>query len=299
MKYMQILVSLFIVIFVVYKIGINSIQSTLLEVNPVYLIAVGILYFLQIIFNIIKFKKVAELFGQKLTLISCVKICVKSLFFGLVAFGGLGEFLTKTYQLKKNDIKLKDNLSVQVYDKILSLSGLVSVSAVCLIIGGERIIKDLKIETGISNIYALAFFILCVFLLFFIVRYSRFKNNVISISSKIFNSQTIFIYFLAVLSNSISIIITALCFKSLNVDVFEKLEILYSSPIISFVCAFPLFFNGWGVREILWKYLFTAIGLEANKAVVGSLMIGILLPIVVSIMFIGVISIKKFSNNTN
>lgn len=296
MKYIQVIISIMLIIFVFRKADINRFIDSFGDVEFPLVVLMILIFALQIFLNVCRFKIVLLIFGITTKFSQIFKLYINSLFAGLILFGSIGELVAKTYQLKKHNVKLKQNISAQVIDKAMALLGLLTVALICM----AGLQNEFANIVGISLSDAFYFSSLIVFSCLIIIYIASFKYRKIKLYAKsfyglFFTKKSVLCLILSIISHSLSIVIAAASFSSIGISIFKQKVAVFSVPIINAISAFPLFFNGWGIREVLWQTLLVRLGYESEQAMLGSLIIGLGLPVTVLIIYFMNLLISKFN----
>ena len=286
MKYIQVIISILLIIFAFRKADISRLSDSLDDIDSSFIALMILVFACQITLNIYRFTLVLRIFDPAPKFKEIFKIYISSLLAGLVFFGSVGEFLAKTYQLKKRSINLRHNISAQLLDKLIALSGLAIVASVCLI-GLESEFYNL-VGVSLNYVFYLAislvlFGLIIIYLIS--LKFEKIRSKLENVFKLAISRNTLLCLILSIISHSLSILIAAASFSSIGISIFKEQVAAFSVPVINAISAFPLFFNGWGVREVLWQNLLVRLGYEAEQAMLGSLIIGLGLPATVLIVY--------------
>lgn len=284
------LVGVFIFIFILLKIDINQTIEIFTKVKIEYIIFSALLFIPHLFVKSLRWNLLLRQQKINYSFFDTFIIYLSSLYVGFITPGRLGEFI-KVFHLKNDkNIKYTVGLASVMLDRLFDLYLLLMLSVICIV------------RFNIFNNYSNAFLVVLVFLS--CLPLLIFKKNVISgiltssrfrFVSKIISKKNplkiknFILEFTYLLNFKIftSIILTILGYFffflqckliaiSINLDIgFTNLSLFNSlSNMISFL---PISFSGIGTRDAVLVYLFRLINIDAEYAVLFSLLVFITL----------------------
>lgn len=269
----KITVSIILLIWIFYFIGVNKILIQLKNINIFFLLIAFIFVFFQIFFKALKWNSIIRMFKKRLDLYPSFVYTTISLAFGIVTPGRVGEFIKAKYLVNKTKIKYKESFITVILDKIFD------VFAIFLL--GLFGFMSLRDEIPYSGFFIFGFLLALIFLILLIF----FFNVLPTYTKKLFpqkyrawRNKTSFTKKLYTLTLAYSLVIWI-------VYVFEGFFILkalgLTNPSISGLMivialmalssAVPVTFGGIGIREIVAIYFLLLLGIPTETAALFSI----------------------------
>lgn len=286
MKNLIRLVGVFIFIFILLKIDIKQTIKIFTNVKIEYIILSSLLFIPHLFVKSIRWNLLLRQQKIKYSFFDTFIIYLSSLYVGFITPGRLGELIKVFYLKNDKNINYGVGLASVMLDRIFDLYLLLLLSIICLI--------RFNIFENFSNAFLIVIvFLSCLPLLIFKkkVIYHFLQRVKLKFVRKIINRKVPFriknfiseFVFLLNFRLFTSILLTFLGYFffflqckliaiSINLDIgFINLSLFNSlSNIISFL---PISFSGIGTREAVLVYLFGLVNMDAESAVLFSLLV--------------------------
>ncbi len=274
-----------LLIFIIKRVGLNSILETFSSINLVYLPVVLGLYGITLILGGIKLWILLRSLSDKIPVSKALSYSMLSWAVGLFTPGKVGEF-SLVYLLKKENLEIGKAISVTLIDKSITLLTLLICSTF-----GMFMLFGLKYTFYLPLVLAVAgtAFYLVMFFAEKInsERFNRgLRNFRASLKEFLKKHKTLlFINFiLTLLKWSVTGVAFFVVFASLGSSSNVFLIIVISMTII-IINIIPITLHGFGLKEVAAVYLYGMINIPEEVAVVSSLLFS-LLAYAISVSFI-------------
>lgn len=275
-KIVQVLVSIALLIFVITKIGPNTILYTFTSIKLSYFPLIVSLYGLTLILGGLNLWILLRPVKRTIPLIQVVTYSMVSWAVGLFTPGKLGEF-SVAYLLNKDGLEISKGVAVALVDKFVTLSTLMICSGI-----GMFILFGTKYTIFFS--VGLASLLIAVYLLIFCVGQINARKPVTwlrdfqsSLTDFFKDNKGILVinFFLTMIKWCITGLSFYVVFASFGSSANVALIIIISMTI-TFINIIPVTLHGLGLKEIAAIYLYGMIGVPQEIAVVSSLFFSIL-----------------------
>lgn len=275
-KIVQVLVSIALLIFVITKIGPNTILYTFTSIKLIYFPIIVSLYGLTLILGGLNLWILLRPVKRTIPLIQVVTYSMVSWAVGLFTPGKLGEF-SVAYLLNKDGLEISKGVAVALVDKFVTLSTLMICSGI-----GMFILFGTKYTIFFS--VGLASLLIAVYLLIFCVGQINARKPVTwlrdfqsSLTDFFKDNKGILVinFFLTMIKWCITGLSFYVVFASFGSSANVALIIIISMTI-TFINIIPVTLHGLGLKEIAAIYLYGMIGVPQEIAVVSSLFFSIL-----------------------
>jgi uncharacterized protein (TIRG00374 family) len=311
---LKIAITIGILAFIFSKIPIADVWLSLKQVNRLYvsisfLILIGMRYVAAY-----RIKIFTNVHKMKISIKQLFEISLMTSFYGLFLPGTLAGGAVRWYKISKADKKPAESLSAIVYDRFISILGLIMVGAFFWLF--ERQVQTNQ-EMGLILFVVVIVFVACYVLAFngktasffikmndkmvFIPEFVREKIKKILVSStdyrKISKRKHIEIFIVSILHDFCGILSMYLFSLSLDLPL-TFVQLGWIRSIVSILSMLPISFAGIGVREGSMIFLLQAYGIESGSAIALSFLI--LSGNIVLALCGGLIEIKNllFSDNS-
>lgn len=278
---LRVIVSILLLGFLFWKfVDLREFYQIIKKTNLLYFILAYLSAMLGIIISSVRWKVILEHNKQKIGLIELISLYFIGKFYNLIIPGTISGDIVRSYKssLKKGD---RATLFLSVFlERIVGFVGLLLVMILGLIILYDSLPKEIIIQ-----LIGLVTFLVIGFLL---INYKPFKNLLLSIAkTKFLNKYNlknkiqktyrsfkslknlkllVKTLLLSLIFIFLSFLSTFLIAKSINVDI-PFLYLASVIPIITIFTMIPISFAGTGIREGLYIYFFSHVGVGNEEAV--------------------------------
>ncbi len=279
----KIAITIGILAFIFSKIPIADVWLSLKQVNRLY---VGISFLILIGMRYVaayRIKIFTNVHKMKISIKQLFEISLMTSFYGLFLPGTLAGGAVRWYKISKADKKPAESLSAIVYDRFISILGLIMVGAIFWLF--ERQVQTSQ-EMGLILFVALIVFVASYILAFngkvasclikmndamvFIPEFVREKIKKILVSSmdyrKISKRKHIEIFIVSILHYFFGILSRYLFSLSLDLPL-TFVQLGWIRSIVTILSMLPISFAGIGVREGSMIFLLQAYGIESASAI--------------------------------
>lgn len=205
--------------------------------------------------------------------------------------------------LKIEKIPISKGISSVLLDRVSVVGGLIMFSVLslsCILAFVEMASYDVLLLSALLivlvSIAASFFYVpyIMVYVLHGFIR-KKYRFSLLRTAStvlKLFKNRQLFLatFSATLVSTLTSILIFWVLIQSQGLAV-EFMMVFLLVPVVMFVAALPISYNGWGVRELSVVYLFGMLGMDKESAVVISVQYGILYTVFSLIGGIGVLKL--------
>lgn len=279
----KIIITLFFVFFILFRIDYKEILHALTRVNlGMYLLAISVFLINQLISSY-RWKILLSAQNINIRLITLYKLYLFGFIFNFVLPSNIGGDLVKTYELiKKNNGSNKSDIAVStMFDRILGLFALVII-AFFAVMFSDFIIWPTKLAllAGILIIISMA--------LFFYVKNDLFAMTINKIplqkikktllrtltSFKTYKTKSNILWTglaISVLFHFIGILNQYLLFTAAHIKI-PILFLFFAIPINRLIVALPISFGGIGLNEFSLISLLGIIGISSNDVITYALL---------------------------
>lgn len=280
-KLLRLVISLSLLSYFFYLfVDINSFLDTLKNINIFYYLIGYSFGLLGMLFSVIRWKKILDFNGQSVGFLRLLKLYFIGCFYNLILPGMISGDVVRAYKTSRNKgDKIKLFTSVPL-ERITGLISLLLVMLFSIIVLHDYLSSTLIIEllivviilfTGLLIIINKNFerFILKILDICFLRRFDlkeklqRFFESFQTLKDKKVLLQCIFLSLLFIFS---SFFPTYFIAKSIGAYI-PYLFIVGVNPIIMVIIIIPISFGGLGVREGLYIYFFSFIGIAPEISV--------------------------------
>ncbi|HLD18421.1 MAG TPA: lysylphosphatidylglycerol synthase transmembrane domain-containing protein [Candidatus Nanoarchaeia archaeon] len=269
--FLKIVVSVLLVGFLIYKIGLDRIIGVFLNLKPWHVLLALISIAINIFLGAINIELLLKSLDKKLPFWKLQRYYLTSWSLGLFVPGKLGEFSIIHY-LRKYKISLSEGLLVSLADK-----GITFVVLILLSLAG---IHSYTTQNIFIAVVILSIAIIAMSIIFFLTGIGRkfIKTKILGKRAKAFKgfakainkmfSKPRFIA-LNVLLTLVKWMVTAVAFYFILTSFGEQISVLWIASIYAatiIVSLIPVSFSGLGVKEGAAYFLFAAAGVNATTA---------------------------------
>jgi len=288
---LKISVAFSIIIFLIYKIGLNNLISTLSSVNILILSLIIPLKIISLLFTTLNIKILLDIIKKKVTSYKLFIYSNLAWAIGLFLPGRLGEF-SLSHFLQEEDYTLGESTAVALLDKISTfiVLGILSILALIKYFNTTYAVKFAFIFLSMLIIslfllanhkirYLIKQKILGKYSLLFHGFYTSFKEILIS-HKKIFALNLL----ITLIKWGFSFLTIKIIFMSLGTPI-NFLDISYITSLSILIALIPISIGGIGVRESTAIYLFNLIFIKPEVTLAAHL-INITLNYIIAFIFI-------------
>jgi len=270
LPYIKILIGVMILFLLIYKIGIDSIFSTLKQIKIHYIAIVIGLYLLNLLIGTLNVNILIKPYKHKINILKLFRYYVLSFSLGLFFPGRIGD-MSLIYFLKKEKIDLGPGSSVFVLDKLITINILILLS----IMGFSMFFT--RLETLKLTLTILFILIIGLFMVFsekgryLIKRYilrgysKRFKGFSKSLYNylKNYKKEVALNYIITVFKTMLDSTIIYVLLLSFDISV-PFLWVVIIKAIMVTISLIPITLNGIGIKESAGVLLFMRLNVDAT-----------------------------------
>ncbi|MBI2662484.1 flippase-like domain-containing protein [Candidatus Woesearchaeota archaeon] len=288
---LKISVTILIIIFLIYKIGLNNLISTLSSANILILLVIIPIKLISLLFTTLNIKILLDVIKKKITFYKLFIYSNLAWSIGLFLPGRLGEF-SLSHFLQEEDYTLGESAAVSLLDKISTF----------IVLG---ILSILAILKYFDTIYALQFSLILLTILIislFLLSNEKIRNIIkqkilgkysllfygfyTSFKDILINHKKIFILNLltTLIKWSFSFLTIKIIFISLGTPT-HFLDISYITSLSMIIALIPISIGGIGLRESTAVYLFNIVYIKPEITLAAHL-INIALNYIIAFIFI-------------
>lgn len=275
-KIIHVFVSMALLIFIVNKIGLNTILTTFKSIKIAYLPIIGSLYILTLILSGINLWILLRPVAKSIPLFRVITYSMVSWAVGLFTPGKLGEF-SVVYLLNKDGLETGKGIAVALVGKFVTLSTLIICSGI-----GMFILFGTKYTIHFS--VALASLFIGVYLLIFCIGKSNARKPITwlincqsSLQDYFKNNKWLLVanFILTIVKWCITGLAFCVVFISFGSSA-NLVLIIIISMTITIINIIPITLHGLGLKEIAAVYLYGMIGVPGEVSVVSTLFFSML-----------------------
>ncbi|MBI2523114.1 flippase-like domain-containing protein [Candidatus Woesearchaeota archaeon] len=263
-----------ILLFLVFRlIGFQEIYAVLLSVNLSYILISFVFVLLLILLKAVRWRNIAAAFKANISLADSINYTLISFTFGFVTPGRVGEFIKGKYLADKTKAGYFKSFLTAVIDKAFDIASLFGSALLGIAFLDINLpFSDLFIYLFISYIIILILIFLFFdkslkFAKFFLPKKYRDDLEPLSITRKIYLSSLGISFLIWIFLSAAAFFIL----KSMDIPAVSLLIVMIAVPLMALSSQLPISFGGIGVRELVAVYLFSTIGIAAEKSAAFSL----------------------------
>ncbi|WP_022669608.1 lysylphosphatidylglycerol synthase transmembrane domain-containing protein [Hippea alviniae] len=262
----KLIVSILLIILLFNKIDMHQLKETIVKVGLFDFLLLCFLYLSAQFISSIRWKLVIKSLGKNEDFLSLFKLYLMGMFANLFLPSIIGGDAIKGYILSKK-IGIRQSISSIFLERYNGLVALLLLSLISVLLFFK--LFGIKIALSIISINIFAF--VSVYMLKFIKhkKVSLFYNDIVLFhKSKEFYIVSALSVFIQIINILIYVCVGQL--TNLNINIAYYFAFI---PIITLISFLPISFNGIGVREFSFVYLFKYAGLSPAQAVSLSLIV--------------------------
>lgn len=276
-------ISISLIIYIINSVGLNEIILQIRNLNITFFSIAFIFSILNIILAAKRWKILLETKLQSIPFLEVWKCYYYGMFFNAFFPSTIGGDTIRAYYISKKIEKPIEAVSSIIIERFIELTALVSIGIFSLVFGYKYIPSNLVISFVLSfSLIGMLFlsllkksiikkFSFLYNFIFKIGRSIRLKQKIISIYSSIneykkFNKELISVFFLSVLFQILAIFSVYVISLGLNFNINIAYFFIFV-PITIIILLIPISIQGFGIREGIYVYLFSQIGVTPDKAV--------------------------------
>jgi len=293
-------IGLSLLIYIIYKVGINKIATSIACINPLYLLFSFLIFIPRIFMSTYKWQVISKKQGINVDLIPMIKINLIGLFYGTITPLWIGDAIRIFYLKEKSNESLGKCVSNYTIDQIITLLSLFILAMI-----GSIIVMN-----------SFPYLILTIFLIFiallstiiilknekrgkklFNIIYNfflpdKFKDSIEKYSDEFYKSippieSLLMPLLIEILSYSLLFIQIYIIAIGMSIHI-PFFEFIFIYPIASLIGQIPITISGFGTREGALIALFSIYGITAGETVALSLIgyvITFLIPSLIGLFF--------------
>lgn len=284
--YIQILISLALLVLLLNLIDFNDVVNALENVNIFYIFLALLVVTLDRIVMAFKWRILLKVKGIQISLPSAVKIYYISNFIGLVLPATIGCDLTKTYLVSKKNYSASDVVASILVERFMGI-----LTLVIFILASMPLFFNLidNLQMNYSSMFFITAAILIIGVVTFFLSFTEKFYNIISslvkplkkkkffvkifdkiakliISYKDYKTKKgvlLFFFALTFLEIFMIIVVYFLVATSFNLDI-SLLYFIAFIPIVMFLARIPISINGLGITEGSMIYFLSLVGVASS-----------------------------------
>jgi hypothetical protein len=267
---LRIILSIFLLLFLIYNIGLENLFNALIEIPSIIVILFSINYLVSIVLGAINIKILSDTI-KKILFKDMIKYYFISWSIGLISPGKVGEFSILYFLKRYENIGYGKTLAISVIDKLMTIISLVIVSSLII----PMVFQDTGLLMAILFIISFIFILICMLNSDFIrtlikkyilrkhaVKFEKFHSTFRSIIKK--HKSKIFLNFLLTLLkwfSTASFTYIALIVMGQNISLFTVFVIVCITILVSII---PISLSGLGVKEMTFIGLMALYGVSSE-----------------------------------
>jgi glycosyltransferase 2 family protein len=276
-----------------HKIGAASIVTQFRKLSVGSIALCVIFTFLQQWVIASRFSGVVDLCGGRLSRRRSLRLCIESMFFSQAFVSLLGGDIFRAWRLRSSGLLPVDIARALIFDRLnaLVLNHLLLVVAVLPVL---PLIGDRKITLGIAivafgGLVGLAVLIIVVVVIDRLRDFPAIQRMTersrwvaaaleIAVVGRLFvnGRRSIEISLFSLIGALINCVQLLLLLIGMDVPIKVTLACALLTPLLVEISVLPISIAGWGLREGAAGFLFSAVGLDAERAVTASVAFGLL-----------------------
>ncbi len=276
---LKILISAAILGILFWNIGINTIFTTLKQVNLLYLPAIIGFYFISIFIGAINVWLFIKALGKSISIRTLYKYMLLSWSIGLLTPGKVGDF-SLAFLLEKHKITLGEGSAIMFMDKLLTLVviSIVAIIGFCFFFGIAQAVYVTTIllacMAGFSLILFFRKFLQKFFPKSYLIKFKKFFPTMkfFLVSRKTYVFVNVIITFIQWFLNALNVL---LIFNALGTYT-NPVYILVITMTLTLLNLIPFTYHGLGIKEAMGVYLYGLQGIAPDIVIVSSIVMNVI-----------------------
>lgn len=276
MTFFRLIISILLFVVIFQFVEVQEIADQLSEIDPLlYGIAI-LVYFLSIVIRALRWKLMLKPLGINKSLFYLTKLYILGFFWDTFMPTGFGGDIFKAFKISRETEQGVSAIASVIVERLVGLQG-TALTAMVVILISPALVPTwvmLFITSLSATIFLGGFLLRCNF----IDKFNKFFPfmKIVTNNKRVrefrdaltnYNGKILFLGILISLPFTLSIVlVNALLGASLNLHIALQYYLVFI-PVVSVVNLLPLSFNGIGVREYMYQFLFSAAGVTIAPAV--------------------------------